>query len=270
MTEILHKDISFAVNGCIFDVHNNIGPGVREDSYQKGMEISLAHRGLPFIAKPHTRRALLHRGEVADVFEPDFVVADRLILELKAQREGLNRINFMQTLNYVKFWGFSLGLLANFAEARAVIARVPYQPRRVEIVEGYAFIEPLLTPSVREELGVVRDSLLDLHREFGVGFWDTTYRNLADIEFRHRGLACRRNLEVTPRLHGRDLPSSPITPLKVGSNLLVEVEALHKEVTGRAIRTMQSHLELTRAQIGIVVNFGRDRFEIRGVAPLKR
>jgi GxxExxY protein len=269
MTEIIHKDISFAVNGCIFDVHNNVGPGVREESYQKGMEISLAHRGLPFIAKPHTRRELLHEGEVADIFEPDFVIADRLILELKAQREGLSRINFMQTLNYVKFWGFSLGLLANFAEARAVIERVPYHPRQVAITEEYGFIKPFLTPSTREDLRVVRDSLLAVHREFGVGFWDTTYRNLADIEFRHRGLKCRRNLEVTPRLHGRELPSSPITPLLIGSDLLVEVESLHEEVTGRAIRTMQSHLELTQARIGIVVNFGKDRFEIRGVAPLK-
>jgi hypothetical protein len=33
---------------------------------------------------------------------------------------------------------------------------------------------------------------------------------------------------------------------------------------------MQSHLELTQARIGIVVNFGKDRFEIRGVAPLKK
>jgi hypothetical protein len=33
---------------------------------------------------------------------------------------------------------------------------------------------------------------------------------------------------------------------------------------------MQSHLKLTQARIGIVVNFGKDRFEIRGVAPLKK
>jgi GxxExxY protein len=91
MAEILHKELSFAVNGCIFDVHSKAGPGLREETYQKGLEIRLAEKGLPFVAKPHTRRELIHRGEIADIFEPDFVVADRMILELKAQREGLNR-----------------------------------------------------------------------------------------------------------------------------------------------------------------------------------
>ena len=270
MTEILHKELSFAVNGCIFDVHNKVGPGLREETYQKGLEIRLTEKGLPFVAKPHTRRELIHRGEIADIFVPDFVVADRMILELKAQREGLNRVNFMQTLNYVKCWGFALGILANLAEAKAVIERVPYDPRQVTATEDYEFIKPLLTPSVREDLLIVRESLLAIQGEFGIGYWDTTYRSLVDIEVRHRGLACRRNLEVTATMDGRELPASVITPLLIGSEILVEVEALHEEITARAIRTMQTHLKLTGARIGIIVNFGKDRFEIRGVRPMKR
>lgn len=270
MAEILHKDLAFGVNRCIFDVHNDVGPGVREESYQKGVEIRLAGKGIPFIAKPHTRRELIHRGEIADIFEPDFVIADRLILELKAQREGLHRVNFMQTLNYVKFWRFSLGLLANFAEAQAVIERLPYRPRQGPLREDYEFIKSVLTPSLREELRVVRDSLLAIHHEFGLGYWDTTYRNLVAIEVDHCGLDCRRNLQVTPTLDGRELPSSPISPLLVGSEILIEVEALHEEVTALAIRTMQSHLKLTGARLGLVANFGKDRFEIRGVRPLKK
>ena len=270
MAEILHRELSFAVYGCIYDVHNRIGPGLREETYQKGLEICLAEKNLPFVAKPHTRRELMHRGEVADIFEPDSVVADQLILELKAQRQGLNRVNFMQTLNYIKCWGCTLGLLANLAEAQAVIERIPYQSKQVTATEDYEFIKPLLTPSVREELVIVRESLLAIHREFGIGYWDTTYRSLVDIEVRHRGLACRRNLEVTATMEGRTLPTSPITPLLISAEILVEVEALHEQITARAIRTMQTHLKLTGARIGVIVNFGKDRFEIRGVRPLRR
>ncbi len=269
MAEIIHKELSYAINGCIFDEHK-VGPGVREESYQKAMEMRLSAKGLPFLAKPHTRRELIHRGEIADIFEPDLVVAERVIVELKAQREGLNRVNFMQTLNYVKFWNLSLGLLTNFAEAQAVIERVPYHPKQVTPDEDYAFIKPLLTPALREQLRVVRESLLVVCREFGIGYWDTTYRSLVHIELRHRGLECHGDLEVTPELDGTKLPSSPITPLQVASDVLVEVEALHEQITARAIRTMQSHLKLTGARIGIVVNFGKDRFEIRGVRPLKK
>jgi hypothetical protein len=155
-----------------------------------------------------------------------------MILELKAQREGLNRVNFMQTLNYVKCWGFALGILANLAEAKAVIERVPYDPRQVAATEDYEFIKPLLTPSVREDLLIVRESLLAIQGEFGIGYWDTTYKSLVDIEVRHRGLACRRNLEVTATMDGRELPASAITPLLIGSEILVEVEALHEEIGG--------------------------------------
>ncbi len=44
MTEIIHKEISFAVNGCIFDVHNNVGPGDREESYQKDYDLPKPRR----------------------------------------------------------------------------------------------------------------------------------------------------------------------------------------------------------------------------------
>ena len=181
-----------------------------------------------------------------------------------------NRINFMQTLNYVNFWGFSLGLLTNFAEARAVIEPIPYHPRQVAPMEDYEFIKPLLTPSLREESRVVRDSLLAIHREFGIGYWDTTYRNLVAIDFRHCGLDCRRNLQVTPTLDGHELPASPISPLWIGSDILVEVEALHEEVTARRDRHHAEPPETDGHQLGLVVNFGKDRFEIRGVRPLKK
>jgi hypothetical protein len=71
-------------------------------------------------------------------------------------------------------------------------------------------------------------------------------------------------------MDGRELPASAITPRLIGSEILVEVEALHEEITARAIRTMQTHLKLTGARIGIIANFGKDRFEIRGVRPMKR
>jgi GxxExxY protein len=269
MSKIIHKELSYAVNGCIFGVHNDVGPGLREECYQRAMEVRLRDDRIRFASKPHTRRELWHRGEVADVFEPDFVVEDSLILELKSQREGLSRANFIQTLNYLKCWDLPLGLLTNFAEAQSVIERVPFEPRNIAPDEDYRFIKPMLTPRLREELRVVRDALLAVHREFGIGYSDTTYRSLVDIETRYRGLTCQRELQVTPELNGQHLPISPITPLRIGQDILVEVEALHDHITARAVRTMQSHLKFTGAKIGVIVNFGKNSFDIRGVRPLK-
>jgi len=111
MTEkIIHKELSYHVNGCIFGVHNEVGPGLREECYQKAMEHALVHAGIPFASKPRTRSELVYKGLVVDVFEPDLLIHDRIVVELKHQPEGLVRDNFTQVLNYLKFLDLRLGL----------------------------------------------------------------------------------------------------------------------------------------------------------------
>ena len=66
------------------------------------------------------------------------------------------------------------------------------------------------------------------------------------------------------------MPSSPITSLNVEDKVLIEVEAIQDDVTARSIRTMQTHLKITGAAVGLVVNFGKNAFQIRGVRPLSR
>ncbi len=270
MTVIIQKDLSYFVNGRIFDVHNEVGPGVREECYQKAMELALAMRDLRFEAKPRTRRELIYLGEIADVFEPDLVIEGQLIAELKVQKAGLTSANFRQTVNYLKYWGQPLGLLVNFASAQATIQRVVYHETRVGPEEDYSHIETLVTPELKPVLRSIREALLDVHSQFGIGYSDTTCRRLVEIALRHRGLRCLGEQVVIPAFRGRSLPSSPITPLNVEDNVLIEVEAIQDDVTARSIRTMQTHLKITAANVGLVVNFGKNAFQIRGVRPLSR
>ncbi|MBI3465693.1 MAG: GxxExxY protein, partial [Planctomycetes bacterium] len=175
MADIIHKELSYLVNGCIFDVHNELGPGLREECYQKAMEIRLAQAGIPFVSKPRTRHELIYLGETADVFEPDFLVSEWMALELKVQREGLTTANFRQTVNYVKHWKFSLGLLVNFADAQAVIRRVIFHEVAVEPDQDFEAIRDLVTLELRPDLKEIRDVILAAHRDFGLGYSDTTY-----------------------------------------------------------------------------------------------
>jgi hypothetical protein len=63
------------------------------------MEHRLLEAGIPFVAKPRTRREFVYRDTVVDVFEPDLLILDRLALELKHQPEGFAPANFTQLLN---------------------------------------------------------------------------------------------------------------------------------------------------------------------------
>jgi GxxExxY protein len=269
MPEIIHKELSYVVNGCIFDIHNELGPGLREECYQKALEIRLAQAGLTFIGKPYTRDELFYLSELADVFEPDLLISDRLVLEIKVQREGLTTANFRQTVNYVKFWRLSLGLLVDFADAQAVIRRVAFHEVAVEPEEDFEAIRGLVTPQLRPLLVELRDAVMAVHQEFGLGYSDTTYRKLVEIGVRHRGLHCDPCVTVRPTFRGYALPISPITPLLVGKEILLEVGAIREDIPSRAIRAMQTHLQVTGAAFGMLVNFGKNRLQLRGVRPPK-
>ncbi|MBC8872881.1 MAG: GxxExxY protein [Planctomycetes bacterium] len=263
--KIIHKELSYLINGCIFDVRNEIGPGVREECYQKAVEYRFAQSDIPFVPKPRTRTEFHYRGTVVDVFEPDLLVPERMIVELKHQPEGLARDNFTQVLTYLKFWNLRLGLLVNFAMDKAIIERVPCEPRECETEEDYDYIRDQICDEHRPILQAVRKSLLEINQRIGIGYAATTYRNLAIVEFRAHGLKCESDIEVTPVFRERRLPTSRISPLVVEGRICVQIEAIYDEITARAIRTMQTHLRMTGGDLGLVACFGKTKFLIRGV-----
>ena len=267
MTEIIHKELSYRVVGSVFDVHNGLRPGVREECYQKAMEQRLYENGLPFAAKPKTRREFVYRDQIVDVFEPDFVVADKLILELKHQVEGFVPENESQVLNYLKFWNLELGLLANFAIDKAITHRVPRLAFEATLDEDYSHIADLIREDHKPVLRAIRDSLFEIYRVIGLGYTATTYQKLVLVELRHRALDVQTDLVVEPVFHERKLPHTPISPMIVSNQVCLEVEAIHDDVSARLMRTMQTHLELTEKPIGIVATFGRRKLSIRGIKP---
>lgn len=133
--------------------------------------------------------------------------------------------------------------------------------------EDYSYIEPLVTGELRPLLSTIRQALLEIHHRFGLGYSDTVYRRLLQIAVRYHGLRCDGDQIVATQFHAVPLPSSPITAQSVEGQILVDIEAIQDHITARAVRTMQTHLGVTGAEFGLVVNFGKSRFEIRGVRP---
>ena len=263
--KLIHRELSYLVNGCIFDVHNEVGPGVREECYQKAMEHRLNQAQIPTFGKPKTRKEFVYRDVVVDVFEPDLLLPDRIAIELKHHPEGLAPANFTQLLSYLKFWNLRLGLLVNFAMDKAIIERVPFEPRIAEVIEDYGHINNTIRDEHRDVLRRICESLHEINTQIGIGYPATTYRNLSIVEFRARALHCEGNVEVTPVFRERNLPHSSISPLVVDGRVCVQIEAIQDEISARAIRTMQTHLRLTGCDIGIVACFGKTRFLLRGV-----
>jgi len=108
----MDEDLSGTVIGAAIDVHRHLGPGLLESSYSVALarEFSLrgitAEREYPLVAR--------YKGEILeDAYRIDFLVAGRLVVELKTV-ERILPLHRSQVLTYLRWTNCQLGLLINF------------------------------------------------------------------------------------------------------------------------------------------------------------
>jgi GxxExxY protein len=114
------NDITYRINGAIFEVNRELGAGFLEKVYQNALMVELAGRKLKAESQvPITVR--YKNVEVGEYFA-DIVVENQIILELKVV-DSLQKIHEAQILNYLKATSFKIGLLVNFTHPKAEIKR---------------------------------------------------------------------------------------------------------------------------------------------------
>ncbi len=113
--QVLYRDEVFLIQGAIFEVNREMGSGFLEAVYQECLAIEFKARDIPFVSTPSL--GLAYKGAaLQQVYVPEFICFDRIIVELKAVRE-LAPEHRAQVLNYLKATGLRLGLLVNFGSA---------------------------------------------------------------------------------------------------------------------------------------------------------
>jgi GxxExxY protein len=109
--------------GAAIRVHRELGPGFVESVYANALEIELRLAGIPFVREQLIR--VVFREQEVGRHRPDFVVASRIITELKAVK-AIDDTHFVVVRSYLRAAGLEHGLLLNFAkltlEARRVAA----------------------------------------------------------------------------------------------------------------------------------------------------
>jgi GxxExxY protein len=97
--------------GCCIAVHRELGPGLLEHVYERAIasELTAAHISFECEAKI----PIMYRGQFLCEQRLDFVVAARLVLEIKSV-EHLVPLHHAQILSYMRVGRFPVGLLINF------------------------------------------------------------------------------------------------------------------------------------------------------------
>ena len=105
-------ELNDAVIKAATEVHQIIGPGMMKSVYQECLSHELGLRDIPF----ETRKKLPieYKGAMLDSgFRLDFVVDDRLIIELKSN-DSLQPADEARLMTYLYLTGTEAGLLINF------------------------------------------------------------------------------------------------------------------------------------------------------------
>ena len=109
-------ELSHAVIGACIEVHRALGPGLLESAYEACLATELHTRSIPF--QRQVELPVSYKSVRIDCgYRLDFVIEDRLILELKAV-EKLLPIHQAQLLSYLKLSNKRVGLLINFHSAK--------------------------------------------------------------------------------------------------------------------------------------------------------
>ncbi len=109
MTE---NEISYKVRGVIFNLYNELGPGLLEKAYEMALAHELRNEGL--IVRTQVGLPFIYKEQKLDVgYVIDILVNEKVILEIKSV-EGLADVHYKQLLTYLKLSGCKLGLLINF------------------------------------------------------------------------------------------------------------------------------------------------------------
>ena len=119
---LLYESLTDKILEAAYQVHKELGCGFLEKVYQEALAIQMTEMGIPF--EREKRLDVCYHGKCLQCeYFADFVVADKVILELKAVTE-MDKVYKAQTINYLKITGYKIGFLMNFGREKFEFYRI--------------------------------------------------------------------------------------------------------------------------------------------------
>ena len=114
-TAIMTDDeLTRAIIGCAYKVHNALGPGFLEKVYENAMRIELEKLGMA--VKQQQPVNVICDGHFVGQYYADLWVNERVVIELKAVR-AIAKEHEVQLVNYLTATQLDVGLLLNFGSS---------------------------------------------------------------------------------------------------------------------------------------------------------
>ena len=125
-----HDDITKQIIKAFYTVYGVLGYGFLEKVYENALAIELRKLGLKVAQQAQI--VVYYDGHEVGVYQADLLVADAVIVELKASR-ALAPEHEAQLLNYLKATPYEVGLLLNFGPKPQIKRKIYDNARKGEL-----------------------------------------------------------------------------------------------------------------------------------------
>lgn len=125
MAEILEKELSYTIVGCVYSTANKYGRGLKEKIYQKLLSDEFKKAGLKFSSQKRINIYSFDTGEQVGVYIPDFLVEEKILVEIKAST-FTTRQDIEQQRSYLRISAYEIAYLINFCTEKLYIERSIY------------------------------------------------------------------------------------------------------------------------------------------------
>jgi len=124
MDNLLHRELTYKLRGIFFKIRNTYGPGQKEKVYCNLLEETLEESQVYFEREKSIKIQSLNK-KIVGVYKPDFIVDDKIILEIKSSRI-IPKIDEKQLYYYLRNSKYEIGFLVNFSTPELFIKRIIY------------------------------------------------------------------------------------------------------------------------------------------------
>ena len=116
------NDLTYRIIGAAMAVHNSLGPGYKEEVYERTLDVELNQRGIT--VQRQFPVEVRHAESLVGLFYLDMLVEGQIVVEVKAFSHQLTNDERAQVINYLKATGAPVGLLFNFGRRKLEYKRI--------------------------------------------------------------------------------------------------------------------------------------------------
>ena len=110
IVDLLHKYLSYKIQGIAFGIRKNFGLCHKEKIYQKAFEEELNREDIPYEREKAIKIFSPKDGKFIGLYRPDFIIDEKIIIEIKTYK-FVPRDEMRKIYDYLRNSKYELGYL---------------------------------------------------------------------------------------------------------------------------------------------------------------